>query len=211
MSKLYASCIAAFVCGGCAKPSTMVLEPYALADGTMFQDVVTIAADERGTAPVVTHTKTFELRTGFKGGCYKPYGGDGMTRRTGKSKHAIGRHRGRRARGYRHPCPPTRPVATASGNAPGFISTIGGAAVSAAIPAAAGMIIAKQGWARTTVNNSVDNDNSSNSHANNSNRNVSNSSLSQINTQNATLNNSNTNNANNTNNNVNNNTNTNIN
>ena len=68
MSKLLIPFAVAVYCAGCAKPSTLVLEPYALADGKMYQDVVTIAADETGTAPVVTHSKTFELRTGYKGG-----------------------------------------------------------------------------------------------------------------------------------------------
>jgi hypothetical protein len=36
---------------GCAVPGTQVLTPYRLADGTRFQDVVTIGADKTGTAP----------------------------------------------------------------------------------------------------------------------------------------------------------------
>ncbi|UDL88980.1 hypothetical protein LGH82_28425 [Mesorhizobium sp. PAMC28654] len=46
---------------GCAVSGTQVLAPYRLADGTRFQDVVTIGADKAGTAPVVTHVKTFRI------------------------------------------------------------------------------------------------------------------------------------------------------
>ncbi|MBZ9991230.1 hypothetical protein LB572_29490 [Mesorhizobium sp. BH1-1-5] len=56
----------ALVLSGCAVSGTQVLAPYQLADGTRFQDVVTIGADRTGTAPVVTHVKTF--RVGEKGG-----------------------------------------------------------------------------------------------------------------------------------------------
>lgn|GEM_PF-5077536 len=45
----------------CATSGTQVLPTYTLADGTQLQDVVTIAADKTGSAPVVTHTKTFKL------------------------------------------------------------------------------------------------------------------------------------------------------
>jgi hypothetical protein len=55
-----------FVLTGCAVSGTQVLAPYRLADGTRFQDVVTIGADKTGTAPVVTHVKTF--RIGERGG-----------------------------------------------------------------------------------------------------------------------------------------------
>lgn len=51
---------------GCAVSGTQVLAPYRLADGTRLQDVVTIGADKTGTAPVVTHVKTF--RIGERGG-----------------------------------------------------------------------------------------------------------------------------------------------
>lgn len=68
MSKVLIPLAVAVGCSACAQPGTRVLEPYALADGKMFQDVVTIGADENGSAPVVTHVKTFELRTGYKGG-----------------------------------------------------------------------------------------------------------------------------------------------
>jgi len=102
----------------------------------MFQDVITVGADETGTAPVVTQVKTFELRTGYKGAGARP----------------------------------TRPVATSSGSGLGLVSTLSGSLVSSAIPAATGLIIAKKGWNRTTINNS---NTSSNSNVNtNSNNNV---------------------------------------
>lgn len=53
--------VTAFVVAGCARPETTVLKPYQLADGTRLQDVVTIGADTSGTAPVLTHVKTFRL------------------------------------------------------------------------------------------------------------------------------------------------------
>jgi hypothetical protein len=53
--------VAASVVVACAKAETNVLKPYQLAEGTRFQDVVTIGADTSGTAPVVTHVKTFRL------------------------------------------------------------------------------------------------------------------------------------------------------
>lgn len=51
----------------CARSSTYISKPYALADGKMYQDVVTVGADPNGSAPVVTHVKTFQINTGFKG------------------------------------------------------------------------------------------------------------------------------------------------
>jgi len=56
---IIAACALAVV--GCATSGTQVLPEYQLADGTRMQDVVTIASDESGTAPVVTHTKTFKF------------------------------------------------------------------------------------------------------------------------------------------------------
>jgi len=151
--------ITALLCSACAKPQTQVLEPYALADGKMFQDVITIGADKNGTAPVVTQVKTFQLRTGYKGAGTQP----------------------------------TRPVATASGSGSGLVSTLSGSLVSTAIPAATGLIIAKKGWNRTTVNNS---NNNSNENRNSTTNNVSN-------TNNASNVNTNTNNNINENNNAN--------
>ncbi|WP_161991414.1 MULTISPECIES: collagen-like protein [Rhizobium/Agrobacterium group] len=45
----------------CATSETKVLEPYKLANGAQYQDVVTIAANGKGTAPTVTQVKTFAL------------------------------------------------------------------------------------------------------------------------------------------------------
>lgn len=49
---------------GCAAPETKVLDPYQLADGSRYQDVVTIGADKSGASPVVTDIKTFRLGNG---------------------------------------------------------------------------------------------------------------------------------------------------
>lgn len=57
---LMLGCIAVAL-AGCAVSGTQVLEPYQLADGSKFQDVVTTGADKSGTAPVVTHVKTFRI------------------------------------------------------------------------------------------------------------------------------------------------------
>lgn len=51
----------------CATSETKVLEPYQLADGSRYQDVVTIGADSKGSAPVVTDVKTFRLKQGKAG------------------------------------------------------------------------------------------------------------------------------------------------
>lgn len=48
----------------CTTPETKVLAPYQLADGSKYQDVVTIGADSKGSAPVVTDVKTFRLKQG---------------------------------------------------------------------------------------------------------------------------------------------------
>ncbi len=52
---------AAFIVGGCATSETMVLKPYRLENGVVLQDVVTVGGNGKGTAPVVTAVKTFEL------------------------------------------------------------------------------------------------------------------------------------------------------
>ena len=49
------------VLGGCATSGTQVLQPYQLANGITYQDVVTVGADKTGSAPVVTQVKTFRL------------------------------------------------------------------------------------------------------------------------------------------------------
>lgn len=53
-----------FLVVGCAAPETKVLDPYQLADGSRYQDVVTIGADKSGSSPVVTDIKTFRLGNG---------------------------------------------------------------------------------------------------------------------------------------------------
>lgn len=46
---------------GCAQPSSTVLPAYKLADGRVYQDVVSIGADGSGTAPTVTMVNTYAL------------------------------------------------------------------------------------------------------------------------------------------------------
>lgn len=54
-------CFVALVVAGCAASGTQVMAPYQLADGSRFQDVITIGADKSGSASVVTHVKTFRV------------------------------------------------------------------------------------------------------------------------------------------------------
>lgn len=61
MKSIIACVATAALLVGCASSGTQVLAPYQLADGSKYQDVVTIGADKTGTAPVVTHVKTFKL------------------------------------------------------------------------------------------------------------------------------------------------------
>ena len=49
---------------GCAETATRVLPPYQLANGRVLQDVVTVAADPSGGAPVVTSLTTFDVSRG---------------------------------------------------------------------------------------------------------------------------------------------------
>lgn len=46
---------------GCAQPNTTVLPAYKLADGRVYQDVVSIGADGSGAAPTVTKVNTYAL------------------------------------------------------------------------------------------------------------------------------------------------------
>ena len=46
---------------GCTTSQTDVLAPYTLANGQYLQDVVTIATDERGGAPIVTVVNTYDI------------------------------------------------------------------------------------------------------------------------------------------------------
>lgn len=55
------SSVAATALTACASPETKVLQPYTLANGATYQDVVSIGANGKGTAPTVTQVKTFEL------------------------------------------------------------------------------------------------------------------------------------------------------
>lgn len=66
MMRCKAFCLlsATLVLAGCARSGTLVLQPYRLADGTQYQDVVTVGADPTGAAPVVTQVKTFRLAEG---------------------------------------------------------------------------------------------------------------------------------------------------
>jgi hypothetical protein len=61
MKSKIACIMAGVLLAGCATSGTQVLAPYQLADGSKYQDVVTIGADKTGTAPVVTHVKTFKF------------------------------------------------------------------------------------------------------------------------------------------------------
>jgi hypothetical protein len=45
----------------CAAPGTQVLPPYQLANGQTMQDVVTVAADPSGGAPVITALTTYDV------------------------------------------------------------------------------------------------------------------------------------------------------
>ena len=110
-----AAVIVAAIVTGCARSSTQVLEPYTLADGRAYQDVVTVAADERGAAPVVTHVKTFRL------------GGNSM--KDGGAVSACS------------PC--SAPVADASGSSPGMLTAAVQAASGAATGAAMGIAMAR--------------------------------------------------------------------
>ncbi len=55
------SSVAATALAGCASPETKVLQPYTLANGATYQDVVTIGTNGKGTSPTVTQVKTFAL------------------------------------------------------------------------------------------------------------------------------------------------------
>lgn len=46
---------------GCAISQTRVLPPYALANGRVLQDVITVAADGSGRAPVITALTTYDV------------------------------------------------------------------------------------------------------------------------------------------------------
>lgn len=52
---------AAFALGACAESGTKVMPPYQLANGQVLQDVVTVAADPTGGAPVVTAASTYDV------------------------------------------------------------------------------------------------------------------------------------------------------
>lgn len=52
---------AAVLLGACASTETRVLPPYELANGRMLQDVVTVAADPAGGAPVITSLTTYDV------------------------------------------------------------------------------------------------------------------------------------------------------
>jgi len=54
------SSVAATAMAGCASPETKVFQPYTI-NGKTYQDVVTVGSNGRGSAPVVTQVKTFEL------------------------------------------------------------------------------------------------------------------------------------------------------
>ena len=46
---------------GCATPGTQVMPAYELHNGAVFQDVVMVATDRRGTAPVITTLTTYDV------------------------------------------------------------------------------------------------------------------------------------------------------
>ncbi|MEP7452692.1 hypothetical protein [Phyllobacterium sp. SB3] len=46
---------------GCASPQTTVLKPYTLSNGAVYQDVISVATNGKGTAPTITHLKTFDI------------------------------------------------------------------------------------------------------------------------------------------------------
>ncbi|EKE43274.1 hypothetical protein OCGS_2611 [Oceaniovalibus guishaninsula JLT2003] len=52
---------AAMLLGACAETGTTVLPPYQLANGRMLQDVVSVASDPSGGAPVITSLTTFDV------------------------------------------------------------------------------------------------------------------------------------------------------
>ena len=51
----------------CAQPETKPLDPYTLADGRTYQDVITIGTNGKGTSPTVTSVQTYALVDGPKG------------------------------------------------------------------------------------------------------------------------------------------------
>lgn len=55
--------VAAFGLSACAASNTQVLPAYQLANGQVLQDVVTIAADPSGGAPVITSVATYDLNS----------------------------------------------------------------------------------------------------------------------------------------------------
>lgn len=46
---------------GCASPQTTVLKPYTLSNGAVYQDVISVATNGKGTSPTITHLKTFDV------------------------------------------------------------------------------------------------------------------------------------------------------
>ena len=56
-----AALAAVLLLSGCASTQTRVLPAYALANGRVHQDVVTVAADGSGGAPVITSLTTYDV------------------------------------------------------------------------------------------------------------------------------------------------------
>ena len=56
-----ATLAAVLLLSGCADTQTRVLPAYALANGRVHQDVVTVAADGSGGAPVITSLTTYDV------------------------------------------------------------------------------------------------------------------------------------------------------
>jgi hypothetical protein len=56
--------VAPLALAACAQSNTQVLPPYQLANGQVLQDVVSVAADPSGGAPVITALTTYDVDAG---------------------------------------------------------------------------------------------------------------------------------------------------